>query len=418
MIVGMFDRWYAGLLGEKIQRPYVHLVFGARQTGKSTLLRSMLPKDALTFDLADPVVRSRLSGNPGLFMEACRSVPATHRGQMVFVDEAQMVPALFDAVQSLYDPDKTRWRFILCSSSARRLRRTGANLLPGRSFLHRLYPLTLAEHPPVAVPPWHATSPLAFPWPQGRKHENPFPAWGLEERLAFGALPGVVAAPRVDRADLLKTFVAVHLEEEVQREAWLRDWAAFVRFLQLAARESGQVLNYAALSQEAGVALTTVKSHYQLLEDMFVGIRIPAYKRSPRKNLLSTPKFLLFDLGVRNAAAGLAPSEEVVQANPGPLFEQWVGIELWKRLQYLGEGTLYYLRTRDGAEVDYIIERGETLTAIEVKWTQNPTVSDARHVLTFLNEHPDQPGQGYIVCLCDYPLQLHERVTAIPWFCL
>jgi predicted AAA+ superfamily ATPase len=192
---------------------------------------------------------------------------------------------------------------------------------------------------------------LAFPWPQGRKHENPFPAWGLEERLAFGSLPGIVAAQKADRADLLKTFVTVHLEEEIQREALLRDWGAFVRFRELAARESGHVLNYAALSQEAGVALTTIKSHYQLLEDMFVGIRIPAYTRSPRKNLLSTPKFLLFDLGVRHAAAGLTPS-------------------------------------------------------------------DARHLLTFLNEHPDQPGQGFVVCRCDRPLQLHERVTAIPWFCL
>jgi uncharacterized protein len=95
-----------------------------------------------------------------------------------------------------------------------------------------------------------------------------------------------------------------------------------------------------------------------------------------------------------------------------------VGIELWKRLQYLGEGSLHYLRTRDGAEVDYIIERGRTLTAVEVKWTQNPTPSGARHLVTFLNEHPDQPGQGYVVCRCDRPLQLHERVTAIPWFCL
>ena len=414
----MFDRWYAGLLREKIERPYVHLVFGARQTGKSTLLRSLLSEDALTFDLADPGTRARLSANPDLFTQVCRAVPATRSGQMVFVDEAQTVPALFDAVQSLYDSDKVRWRFILCGSSARRLRRSGANLLPGRSFLHRLYPLTLAEHPPVAVPPPYATSPLAFPWPQGQKHGNPFPPWGLEERLAFGALPGIVAARTADRADLLKTFVAVHLEEEIQREALLRDWGAFVRFLALAARESGHVLNYAALSQEAGVALTTIKSHYQLLEDMFVGIRIPAYTRSPRKNLLSTPKFLLFDLGVRHAAAGLTPSEELVAVDPGPLFEQWVGIELWIRLQYLGEGSLHYLRTRDGAEVDYIIERGQALTAVEVKWTQNPTPSDARHVVTFLNEHPDQPGQGYIVCRCDRPLQLHERVTAIPWFCL
>ncbi|MEN6578680.1 MAG: ATP-binding protein [Phycisphaerales bacterium] len=414
----MFDRWYANSLQEKIKRPYVHLIFGARQTGKSTLLRSVLPRNALVFDLADPLERSRLLANPEVFSQACRALPLDGGGQTVFVDEVQTVPALFDAVQSLYDSDKDRWRFVLCGNSARRLRKTGVNLLPGRSFLHRLYPLTLAEHPPLTVPAGHAALSSVLSWSDDWVSANPFPAWDLGERLAYGALPGIVAAEKSDRAELLKAFAAVHLEEEIRRETLVRDWGGFVRFLQLAARESGQIVNYAAISQEVGISLHTVKNHYQLLEDMFVGFRVPAYSRSPRKNLLSTPKFLLFDLGVRNAAAGLTPSEELVKVNPGPLFEQWVGIELWIRLQYLGEGTLYYLRTRDGAEVDYIIERNETLTAIEVKWTQNPAVSDVRHLVTFLNEHPDRPGQGYVVCRCDRPLRLHERVTAIPWFCL
>lgn len=417
----MFDRWYANSLQKKLERPYVHLMFGARQTGKSTVLRSMLPADALIFDLSNPLERSRLLANPGIFIEACRTLPAAHRGRTVFVDEVQTAPALFDAVQHLYDSDKERWRFILCGSSPRRMRGISVNLLPGRSFLHRLYPLTLVEHPPLPISVSrvrHVRFPYVLLGSDDWTPANPFPAWDLEERLAYGALPGVVAAKKSDRTESLKAFAAVHLEEEIRREGLVRNWGQFMQFLQLAARESGQILNYAAISQEAAISLNTVKSHYQLLEDMFVGIRIPAFTRSPRKNLLSTPKFLLFDLGVRHAAAGLTPSEELVAVDPGPLFEQWVGIELWIRLQYLGEGSLHYLRTRDGAEVDYIIERGQTLTAVEVKWTQNPTPSDARHLVTFLNEHPDQPGQGYIVCRCDRPLQLHERVTAIPWFCL
>jgi len=415
----MFDRWYYRTLQRKLTRPYVHLMFGARQTGKSTLIRSMLPKDALVVDLSDLLERSRLLATPEAFVSTCRAMPTARRGRTVFVDEIQTIPALFDAVQSLYDSDKERWCFVLCGSSTRRLRGTRVNLLPGRSFLHRLYPLTLVEHPPVRVSTsamQHMPCSLVLPWSNDWAPANPFPAWALEERLAYGSLPGVVAAERSDRPDLLKAFVAVHLEEEIRREALVRDWGRFIRFLQLAACESGQVVNYAAVSQETGISQPTVKSHYQLLEDMYVGFQVPAYTRSPRKNLLSTPKFFLFDLGVRNVAAGLKPSEDVVEANPGPLFEQWVGIELWIRLQYLGEGTLHYLRTRDGAEVDYIIERNGALTAIEVKWTQNPTISDARHVLTFLNEHPHQPGHGYVVCRCDRPLQLHERVTAVPWF--
>src|ERR1019366_4645357 len=321
----MFDRWYAEKLQAKLGRPYVHLLFGARQTGKSTLLNQLIPEDALRFNLADPQERSRHLGNPGEFAQACRSLPANKKGQFVFVDEAQSVPSIFDGVQSLYDADKTRWRFVLCGSSARKLRLTGANLLPGRSLLHHLYPLTLAEHPAKEGNIAHATSPLPFPWSQGKSAKHPFPEWDLVTRLAYGALPGIVTADKQDRTELLKAYAFVHLEEEIRREALVKDWGAFVRFLQLAAVESGQILNYANISQESGISQPTVKGYYQLLEDMFVGLRVPAYSKSPRKNLLSTPKFLFFDLGVRHAAAGLNPAPELVRANPGPVFEQWGG---------------------------------------------------------------------------------------------
>jgi predicted AAA+ superfamily ATPase len=414
----MFDRWYAGALSDKLARPYVHLVFGARQTGKSTLLRALLPADTLVVDLADPKERTRHLADAGVFAQECRALRPGRKARFVFVDEAQSAPSIFDAVQHLHDGDKGRWRFVLCGSSARKLRRMGTNLLPGRSFYHRILPLTMAEHPPDPRPLPHAESPLPFDWRAGERSENRFPDSDLLTRLAFGGLPGVVAAPEPDRAELLRSFAFVHLEEEVRREALVKDWGAFVRFMRLAAAESGGVVNFAAISQESGVSQPTVKSHYQLLEDMFVGFRVEAFSRSPRKSLLSTPKFLFFDLGVRHAAAGLTPTREVVKGNPGPIFEQWVGIELWKRLQYLGEGKLYHLRTKDGSEVDFIIERAGALTPVEVKWNERPTVGDARHLLTFMEENPKHARHGFLVCRCPRPLQLHEKVTALPWNCL
>jgi predicted AAA+ superfamily ATPase len=119
---------------------------------------------------------------------------------------------------------------------------------------------------------------------------------------------------------------------------------------------------------------------------LFLGFTLPAWKRSPRKQVLSTPRFFLFDLGLRHAAAGLTASEQTVLSNPGPIFEQWVGIELWKRLRYLGKGNLFYMRTKDGAEVDFIVEHGGEIIPIEVKWTENPTRSDARHLHAFMAE--------------------------------
>lgn len=417
--MALFERWYGRILREKLKRPYVHILFGARQAGKSTLVKSLLPAGTLEINLADPGRRSRYLADPGELISECKSAPRTNKPHYVFIDEAQTVPAIFDAVQFLYDEDKTRWRFVLCGSSARKLRMTGANLLPGRSLIHHLYPLMLLERP--AKEAADNRQPVDFPlrlvWSRLGPKEK-FPMDSLLVRLAYGELPGVVTSPHKDRADILKSYATVHLEEEIRREALVKDWGGFVRFLRLAAAESGQILNYTSISQEAGVSQPTVKTYYQLLEDMFMGFSVPAYSKSPRKNLLSTPKFFFFDLGVRHAAAGFSPSTEAVMANPGSFFEQWVGIELWKRLRYSGEGSLFHQRSKDGAEVDFIVEHKHKLVPIEVKWTERPSLKDARHMLKFLQEKRGQAIHGYLICRCPRPLRLHENITALPWFCL
>jgi len=280
----MYDRWYATALQKKLARPYVHLIFGARQTGKSTLIERLLHEsDVVRIDFTRSEERSRFLVDPDELIRLCRGLPKRRKPTYIFVDEAQAVPAIFDAVQHLYDSDKRRWRFVLCGSSARKLRLTGANLLPGRSFLHHLYPLTLAERPPAPASTVHSDSPLPLPRPRGTPQDKLFPPADLETRLIYGELPGVVTAPKVDRASILRAYAFVHLEEEMRREALVKDWAAFVRFLRLAALESGQVLNYAAISNETGISQPTVKGYYQLLEDMFIGVRVLAWTKSPAR---------------------------------------------------------------------------------------------------------------------------------------
>ena len=149
--------------------------------------------------------------------------------------------------------------------------------------------------------------------------------------------------------------------------------------------------------------MPTIKSHYQLLEDMFVGVRIPAYSGSARKTLLSTPRFVLFDLGIRHAASGAHPGADVVRADPGRYFEQWVVLELWKRLQYVGAGRLSFYRTRGGAEIDVVVERPDgAIVPVEVKWTQRPAPGDARHVEAFVREQA-AATEGFVVCRCPRP---------------
>jgi hypothetical protein len=180
-------------------------------------------------------------------------------------------------------------------------------------------------------------------------------------------------------------------------------------------RAEGHVVGLQEIAYPGFVSVVAKKRRQQLLEGMFIGFRVTAFSGSPRKSLLSTERFCFFDVGVHNAAAELPLETAAIRANPGPVFEQWVGIELWKRLQYLGDGKLHYLRTKAGAEVDFIIARGGTLVPIEVKWTEHPTPGDARHLLTFLDEHPKRARHGYVICRCATPLSLTNRVTALPW---
>jgi predicted AAA+ superfamily ATPase len=404
------SRWLEAPLKRELARPYVHILFGARQTGKSTLLARLVPKPALALDLSNPAERSRYLARPELLVQECLALPKRSEPSIVLVDEAQAVPALFDAVQHLYDRYRKRFRFILSGSSARKLRLTGANLLPGRALIHHLYPLTMTERwPNSGRPVCHV---LELP---GKISLPRFRAADLVERLTFGELPGVARAPRRDREGLLRSYAYVYLEEELRREALIKDWSRFSKFLRLAAVEAGQVVNLSRVANQSGVSVPTVKSHYGLLEDMFVGVPIEAYSGSPRKHVLSTPKFLFFDLGVRNAAAGLPLSFDAVNANPGPLFEQWVGIELWKRLKYLGRGKLCYFRTKSGAEVDYIIDFDDHIIPIEVKWTDDPQRDDARHLITLVSELGTRAPQGYIVCRCERPRQIADKIMAVPW---
>jgi len=409
----MIDRWIQASLYKQLAKPFVHILFGARQTGKTTLLNSLLPNPSLSYNLADPEERTRLLAEPGLFRRECEALPRRKDPHVVVVDEAQAVPAIFDAVQVLYDRDKSRWRFVICGSSARKLRRTGANLMPGRAVLYRLYPLIFPERPPLGLDNPPTEDALISLAGTGPLHST-FPPADIEERLAYGELPGVILLSEEDRKIVLRSYATLHLEEEIRREALVKDWGAFVNFLRLAARESGKMVNFAAISREVGLSQPTVKSYYQLLEDMFIGFQIPAYSGSPRKNLLSTPRFFFFDLGIRHAASGVTPDRNLVRADPGKYFEQWVGIEIWKRLQYRGEGQLHHLRTKDGAEVDFIVELKGEMIPLEVKWTRAPSSRDVTHLAYFLKENP-RVKKGYVICRCPRPAKLSESITALPW---
>jgi len=242
-----------------------------------------------------------------------------------------------------------------------------------------------------------------------------FPGRALEDLLLFGNLPGLYHEDRSSWIETLSAYVDLYLENEIRRENIVEDMGAFLRFLKLAALESGQRVNYTRLASVVGVAINTLRKFYQVLEDTYLGLRILPFGRS-RKKVLSAPRFLIFDPGVRHMLTELPLNDALLTLDAGHIFEQWVLGELYFRCQCAGRGyRLSTWSTSSGAEVDGIIETPEEVIPVEVKWTDRPSPQDARHVKTFIRLHKDLCKRGFIICRTPRRQKLAEHITALPW---
>jgi len=360
------------------------LLLGPRQTGKTSLLGRISGDLYLSF--VRPDVRLRYEKNPALLAGEVDAIFDKKKQPLVLLDEIQKVPEILDVVQDLID--RKAGRFILTGSSARKLRRGGTvNLLPGRIVTERLDPLCISELPDVS----------------------------LRDLLLYGSLPGILAAGGENEMHRdLESYVVTYLEEEVRAEALVRSLGPFARFLECAAAESGKIVHLRGLSQEIGVAHTTIASYYAILEDCLIVERIePLSKSNIRKRLTKSPRYLFFDLGVRRVAAREGTS--LPRDAMGHLFEHFVGLELIRLARLAVDRTrIRFWRDPAGPEVDWVIERENTLTPLEVKWTDSPSVSDAKHLQIFLDEYKTAE-KAWIVCQTPRKIKLSDRITAIPW---
>jgi len=362
------------------------LLLGARQTGKTTLTNQF--KHDLLVSFVEPDIRQRYEKSPQLLKGEVESLIAAEASKrpLVILDEVQKVPVILDVVQDLIDRGKAN--FILTGSSARKLRRGAqVNLIPGRIVAFKMDPFSIQE----------------------------FPAKDLNERLFYGSLPGILAvAKQPDRETDLEAYVTTYLEEEIRAEAVVRSLGNFARFLELAASESGGIINLRKLSQEIGVSHTTIGAYYQILEDCLIAERIePLTQSKIRKKLTKSEKYLFFDLGVRRLAAheGTKPPRDTM----GMLFEQFIGLELLRNMHIKGHGAkIRFWRDPDGPEVDWVIDEAGIYTPVEVKWTDNPRQSDMRHLEVFLSEYKTAKS-GFIVCRIPRKIKLSEKITALPW---
>ena len=326
-------------------------LFGARQTGKSTLLKERF-KGAIYYDLLNPNVRRAFKLNPNSLWEALQDKAS---GTLVIVDEIQKVPELLDVVHSLM-VEKGLF-FILSGSSSRRLKRSGANTLGGRAIPETLYPLV---------------------WPEVTDFQ-------IDRAVQNGMIPRHYMVE--DATKRLSGYVKVYLDEEIREEGEVRELDAFERFMEVAAICDGEMLNYANIASDCGVSAKTVKSYFQILYDTLIGYEIPAFRKEIKRKVVQAARFYYFDVGLANYLMGRHNLKRGTD-DYGHAFEHYVIQEI---IAYKGyndkRDNISYWHTYDKKEVDIVI--GNAKVAIEIKSTEHIETKHKKGLKAFSEEYPE-----------------------------
>lgn len=325
-------------------------LWGARQTGKSTLLKNLFP-DSVYYDLLKSDEFERFLRRPSLLREELVSISSD---KIVIIDEVQKIPQLLDEVQWLMVNKNIR--FVLCSSSARKLKRSGANLLGGRAIRYVLYPLVSAE----------------------------IPDFNIIKAINNGLVPRhyLVENP----LKRLQSYVGDYLQQEIRAEALVRNVSTFTRFLEIAALTSGEMINYHNIAAECGVSAPTVKEYFSILEDTMIGHIVPAYTKALKRRVILAPKFYFFDVGITNYLLK-RKNIEPGTIEFGHAFEHLIIQELIAYISYTdNESQLSYWRTSSQFEVDCIL--GDAKAAIEIKSSSEVQAHHCKGLKAFKEEHP------------------------------
>ncbi len=386
---------FFGLESDLFQRLCKHLLsnsfflFGARGTGKSTLVNHLLTsRPHWKINLLDPAEEERFSTNPSLFAAEARARAKTM--EWIFIDEVQKIPAMLDIVHDLIESPQTRHlKFALTGSSARKLKVAGANLLAGRAFLNELYPLSFLEM-------------------QDKFDQS--------SALSWGSLPKISdLSDDLERQEFLKTYCRVYLKEEVWDERLVQNLDPFRKFLPIAAQTSGKVINFLKMSRQTGVDDKTVKKYFEILVDTFLGFYLEAFDRSVRIQQVKSPKFYLFDTGIKRTLEGHI-RVPVVQGTSGygELFEHLVVGECVRLNSYLRlDYRFSYLLTKAGQEIDLIIERpGRPSVLVELKSDTETTAEDSKTLRRFSGDF--RGAMLRVWSNCPRPLEF-DGVLHLPW---
>ncbi len=349
-------------------------LWGARQTGKSTLLKSLF-KDALWFDLLKSDVFLRYEKNPVQFREV---ILASGENRVVIVDEIQKIPALLDEIHWLIVNHGVK--FILSGSSPRKILRTGANLLGGRALRYELYPLSSSE----------------------------IPEFNLLRALNHGLLPRHYLSESPKK--LIEAYIGNYLRDEIAAEAKIRNIHAFGRFLEAAAFSNGEMVNFTNIAADCGVSAITVREYFQILEDTLIGRFVPSFQKKPKRRVIQAPKFYYFDMGIVNHLLKRGRIEAGSETF-GNAFEHFIYQELYAYSNYAGDNfSIAYWRTTSQFEVDFVL--GDHEVAIEVKGTDNVQSKHLKGLKAFSEEYEVKKQ----IVISNDPLdRLLGDVMVMPW---
>lgn len=352
-------------------------LWGPRQSGKTTLLKERFP-GAHRIDLLTASERMRFQLDPSRLREEVQALPQETR---VVIDEIQKVPALLDEVHYLIQEQGRI--FTLCGSSARKIRRTHANLLGGRALKRELLGLSARE--------------------LGER-------FSLERMLNHGYLPPHYLHDQP--SDFLEAYVDLYLKEEILDEGLSRNLPVFAAFLRAAAIGDTELVNFSNIARECGVAVSTVRGYYEILVDSLIGDFLPAYTRRAKRRVMHAPKFYFHDAGVVNhlvRRGEVAPGGEAF----GKAFENWVFHELAVCQRTMARDMeLHFWRLSSGIEVDFVL--GDARVAIEAKGKSNVHAGDLRHLRHFREEFPEVE-QRVVVSLEPKMRRTDDGILVLPY---
>ena len=353
-------------------------LWGPRKTGKSTYLHTTFPHSVVYDFLKTDLVLAFMK-EPSLLRERLASRSAEELAHPVVLDEVQKVPPVLDEVHWLIE--NRGLRFILCGSSARKLKRGRANLLGGRAWRYEMFPFVTAE----------------------------LKDFDLLRTLNRGLVPAHYYSANYRKS--LDAYVRDYLKEEVFDEGLTRNVPAFSRFFEAVGYSHGELTNYANIARDCGADAKTVKEYYQILVDTLLGRMVLPYKKRQERQVISkAPKFYLFDVGVAGAIIKRRIPEPRGE-HFGRAFEHFILMELVAHSSYRDlDYAIHFWRTKSGLEVDFVLGDGEV--AIEVKGTSRVDRRDLRGIAAFVKTH--HPREAMIVCNESEP-RLVDGIGILPW---